>query len=284
MTGHASDPIHNHRGQTLSGLIVSIGVGTILALIMATILNQIFRHSSKTMAVGDANGAAHLIEQIVSNKTYCDNALRDGAGGKLSYNPLINIDNIPVTRIYMNNAAKGLSAVAIESGTQLNRQIKLNSMTLQEAVPGQGRSKVYINTSPGSSNTMTQFQVFTSVLILNFTSTDNMVGGSIPSMKIPITVAVGAGNTIDYCYHDDVAQQTCQNMGGTVQADGSCTGTVFSRVAGFTCNSVNAKNPPGCPAAPPPCVNVYQITGFENSTDPAITGKPICLCTVVCPQ
>lgn len=281
MTRRVSHLIRTNNGLSLVGLIVSLGVGTVLTLMVASLLNQIFRSSAKTMAVGDANGAAHLVEQVISNKTFCDNALRDGSGGKIRYNPAIGIDKVPVTRIYMNNKA-GLNAIAMEAPARLNPKVKLSNIVLQERISGQGRSTTNINVDPANPNPQfKQYDLFSSELVLNFApvdSSDLMVGGSIPPVKVPVTVAIEhlGPNTVDYCYQDSIAQQTCNNMGGTLNADGSCSNTLSNTLKTYgNCDGTKTGCVPGSGGS---CANVYRIAGFDS------TGYPICVCNQVCAQ
>jgi hypothetical protein len=271
MMSRVSNPIFSNRGLSLAGLVVAMAVGTVLSMMIATLLNQIFRNSAHSMVLGDANDTAHFAQLILSNKALCGNALRDGSGNKFTYNPAANIDNVPVGQIHIIDTTTGLDTVAITSGAPLNAKLKLNGMTLQERVAGFGRSSTTINTAAvGATPVFVQYKLFNSQLVLAFSAIGTMAGGTIPPVNIPITVAVNeTTQQIDYCYRNDMVEWTCQNMGGTINpATGNCQNTIGARVPNFSCS---------CPGNPAGCQYVYYVSGFQSD------GTPICNCDLRCP-
>lgn len=276
MTGRVSEIIRSDRGLSLAGLVVAVGVGTILTLMVATILNQIFRNSARTMAVSDAAQAAQLIQLVLSNPTYCDSALTDSAGAKINFPPLAPSTSVPVGRIYMRDQSGTINSLVMQAGTKLNPKVTLDTMTLSEQVPGQGPSKTqfYI------AGTRTDYNLYNVYLTLNFKTSDNIVGGTIPPVKIPMTVA--SNGTVDYCYHNEDKKALCAQVGGTIDASGNCVSTIFSRVAGRSCLTTDpsllyiAPTKPQCPTPIAGCTMVYYVSQFDTD------GSPLCGCTQAC--
>jgi prepilin-type N-terminal cleavage/methylation domain-containing protein len=279
-------------GFTLIEVMISVGIVAVLGLSIGIVFGNINHMAAKPEAIVSAAVIQQTATLIFKNSNLCDNSLRPaGANGAGAHVPVTvtgaptgttaTIDHIEYYDPYMKPVYDDVAISAhlgdpLNPPTRVGQNMYVSSITFQEQIPGQGRSKTYIGG--------TQYDVYAGYIKISFApgatppatppSADMALAGGVAApVIIPLNIAVNhATNQIDYCAGNASYSDICNQAGGVLDGQGNCSKTVNNYFDLYK-----------CPPSPPPfdCnaglsypwVGVWLVHQFNTST-----GAPECGC------
>jgi hypothetical protein len=278
---------HRSSGMTLTSLLIAVAIGSVVSLTLATLVNNIFKLSSRTDALAAADGVMRVANSVITDQTTCPFALRKTSplNAHVTFTPPNSapytysaaVDRISITRgtqidqVVISTDPPNSATPPTNVNNRIGENMKLASISLQEVTPGAGRSSTHFG---GNS-----YDVYNAQLVFTFSKISQntnagMEGGVLAKRTIPLTVSVNQSTrTVDYCYINELRvrhNDLCTNMNTTFdQATGSCR---------VTWQPTGDCSGAGCPGPGPGCGVFRWITGFGP------TGNAICACQAFCPQ
>lgn len=271
----------NQRGDALTlAMAAAVFVG-VSVMVMTTVISNIGAKGRRIRVVNETEGTALAINQLLNNRDMCANALRMRDGSRAAFPAVVPPNNaaltFPIDGIWVSGGPANFIYCNDSAPAMCNQNPLVPIKEIRFFMTNSTGNNLVTNYLGDQTG---RYRMQVGQLRIQFGS--NVLGGVLAPKNFPLNVVVDttAGSQIVSCSGRESMTSLCIQMGGTLNADGTCTnmmGLCGSRPQDLpsACPAVPSASPTACPA-PLRWADVWYAKGIDPSLQMQCACQKIC--------